>query len=466
MCNNKNINCVIVIPVYRVPTMMEQCSFKQCLQVLNKYDITIVTNSEVDMTKFNDISQMCGKSFSIELFDKEYFEGIKGYNDLCLSKAFYQRFADRYVYMLIYQLDAWVFRDELQDWCNKGYDYVGPPFFVTTDGVKHFIKKFRNVGNGGLSLRKIKYCLDILNLPKHLPYITIKGLFSQFLVIRKYSKESFFKKLIDFGKFIGKCLGICNTLSHLIISKNEDLIFSEFSSVSYYLHPKMPTPLQATNFAWELFPSYLYNKNNGRLPFGCHAFEKYEYLDFWSIYIPKEINLPNFMKVNPTFPFYASFLDCYGDKINIEYPMLKDIVLQSTETIPQNGGLTSNDSPYMESPIMGQNNSFVLYRNSDLCVKMGLTIDEQYSLIAHELGHIIFKLKGLSGSLLVEECFADEVAAKIVGKGFILSALKRIREYLNTNPVVPNQLAFLASNQDSTTSQIMDARISTIEKNP
>jgi hypothetical protein len=75
---------------------MEQCSFKQCLQVLNKYDITIVTNSEVDMTKFNDISQMCGKSFSIELFDKEYFEGIKGYNALCLSKAFYQRFADRY----------------------------------------------------------------------------------------------------------------------------------------------------------------------------------------------------------------------------------------------------------------------------------------------------------------------------------------------------------------------------------
>jgi hypothetical protein len=251
-----------------------------------------------------------------------------------------------------------------------------------------------------------------------------------------------------------------------MISKNEDLIFSEFSSVSYYRHPKMPTPLLATNFAWELFPSYLYNKNNGRLPFGCHAFEKYEYLNFWSIYIPKEINLPNFMKVNPIFPFYASFLDCYGDKLNIEYPMLKDIVLQSTETIPQNGGLTSNESPYMESPIMGQNNSFVLYRNSDLCVKMGLTIDEQYSLIAHELGHIIFKLKGLSGSLLVEECFADEVAAKIVGKGFILSALKRIREYLNTNPVVPNQLAFLAPNQDSTTSQIMDARISTLENKP
>lgn len=122
-------NCVVVIPVYRVPTMMEQCSFKQCLQVLNKYDITIVTNSEVDITKFNDISQMCGKSFSTELFDKEYFEGIKGYNALCLSKAFYQRFADKYVYMLIYQLDAWIFRDELQDWCDKGYDYVGSPFF-------------------------------------------------------------------------------------------------------------------------------------------------------------------------------------------------------------------------------------------------------------------------------------------------------------------------------------------------
>ena len=73
-------NCVVVIPVYRVPTMMEQCSFKQCLQILKNYDIIIVTNSDVDLSKFEDISQMCGKSYNIELFDKKFFEGIKGYN--------------------------------------------------------------------------------------------------------------------------------------------------------------------------------------------------------------------------------------------------------------------------------------------------------------------------------------------------------------------------------------------------
>lgn len=30
---------------------------------------------------------------------------------------------------MIYQLDAWVFNDELSSWCSLGYDYIGAPFF-------------------------------------------------------------------------------------------------------------------------------------------------------------------------------------------------------------------------------------------------------------------------------------------------------------------------------------------------
>ena len=162
-------------------------------------------------------------------------------------------------------------------------------------------------------------------------------------------------------------------------------------------------------------------------------------------------------------PFLASFMDIYDDKLNVEHPELNDIELQSTETIPQNGGLTSDDSPYMESPCIGQNKSFVLYRNKDLCKEMGLSEIEQYSLIAHEIGHIIFNIKGANGDLLAEECYADEVAARIVGKDYILSALKRIREYILSNPLVPKQLFFLSSVQNDTTSKVMDARISALE---
>jgi hypothetical protein len=39
------------------------------------------------------------------------------------SKQFYERFV-AYDYMLIYQLDAYVFKDELDDWSAKGYDLL------------------------------------------------------------------------------------------------------------------------------------------------------------------------------------------------------------------------------------------------------------------------------------------------------------------------------------------------------
>ena len=27
--------------------------------------------------------------------------------------------------MLIYQLDCYLFEDKIDEWCNKGYDYIG-----------------------------------------------------------------------------------------------------------------------------------------------------------------------------------------------------------------------------------------------------------------------------------------------------------------------------------------------------
>jgi hypothetical protein len=72
------------------------------------------------------------------------------------SIGFYEVFR-QYEYMLIYQLDCWVFRDELEMWCDKGYDYIGAPFFV-----KWFVDRGIYVGNGGFSLRKISNIIEYL----------------------------------------------------------------------------------------------------------------------------------------------------------------------------------------------------------------------------------------------------------------------------------------------------------------
>ncbi len=42
----------------------------------------------------------------------------------------------------------------------------------------------------------------------------------------------------------------------------------------------VPSPVEACAFAFERSPRYLYEKNANILPFGCHAWEKYDKA-FW-----------------------------------------------------------------------------------------------------------------------------------------------------------------------------------------
>ena len=44
-------------------------------------------------------------------------------------------------------------------------------------------------------------------------------------------------------------------------------------------------PEEAIAFSFELSPSYLYKLNGNYLPFGCHAWYKYEYENFWKQHI-------------------------------------------------------------------------------------------------------------------------------------------------------------------------------------
>ena len=52
---------------------------------------------------------------------------------------------------------------------------------------------------------------------------------------------------------------------------------------------KVPSNYEALKFGFEVMPSYFYKMNNNNLPFGCHAFEKYD-SEFWKI-IFKENNI-------------------------------------------------------------------------------------------------------------------------------------------------------------------------------
>lgn len=247
----------VVIPVYKEYFgELEEKSFLQCCKVLKDYEIVIVhpegLNPSYLSEKYNNLTF---KSFS-----KNYFATIDGYNELLLSPIFYESFLDS-EYILIYQLDAFVFKNNLIDWCKKGYDYIGAPWIATSVdsfGMKIFDKVARlfwsqkkkerqqiffKVGNGGLSLRKVA---------------------SHFAIAKEQQG------------FITEMLAENNKK----IYATEDVFWS-LKAVEFDPNFKIPDYKEAVYFAIDRKPDLAMKLTNNELPFGCHAINKPKVISFW-----------------------------------------------------------------------------------------------------------------------------------------------------------------------------------------
>lgn len=262
---------VVVIPVYKVqPTENELCSLRQCLRILGSHDIRLIAPEGLDLQVYRYTFETFQLPLVVEMFQPTYFANISGYNKLMLSKDFYTHFAD-WEYMLIYQLDAWVFRDELDAWCEKGYDYIGAPWMKLNGQLDEV-----NCGNGGFSLRRIPAFIELFDHTGKL--WGYRGLACWY----RYRGPIRRRLLI----LIGLLLGYRNRLSDFIDKgdENEDLFWAALK----YKRGKsfrMPLSKEAMLFAFEESPSMLFERTNHSLPFGCHAWKKYEYKSFWERFL-------------------------------------------------------------------------------------------------------------------------------------------------------------------------------------
>jgi len=266
--NDKDALVVITIPIYKETlTATEKASFKQIFATLLKHHICLFTFRELDLSEYKKVAEGC--KYEVIYFEKKYFSNIAGYNKLLCNTLFYKTFS-MFKYLLIYQLDAWVFSDDLTAWCSLDYDYVGAPWFSSdkpASGLPHFL----GIGNGGFSLRKIKSHLKILN---RFSYIISPA----YLLNRFISEINFttFKKLL-YG------VSFDNNTHHLLGKNNlyEDVFWGQVIKKHKWF--KAPDMLTASRFSMESNAEKLY-QINGRLPFGCHAWGTYD-PDFWSTHI-------------------------------------------------------------------------------------------------------------------------------------------------------------------------------------
>ena len=217
----------VVIPIYSDKLMQQEIiALRQAISVLKKFDIIAV--APIDL-------KVDGCIFAgVERFEADFFHSIDSYNRLMLSVSFYRRFQS-YKYILIYQLDAFVFSDQLSYFCKLDYDYIGAPWLY---GQFNYIDDSHciwHVGNGGLSLRKVSSFIRILEDRKPL------------------QKEQII---------------------------NEDIFFSSIVDEKFRIAP-IEVALQ---FSFERQVKTCYERNHYKLPFGCHAWERYD-VAFWMPFI-------------------------------------------------------------------------------------------------------------------------------------------------------------------------------------
>lgn len=252
-------------------TQSEKVSFSQCCKILGMHSLCIITPDILNCEEYYQCAEKFNVKLNREIFSPKYFDGIKGYNSLCLSKEFYSRFST-YNYMLIYQLDAYVFYDNLSDWCSMGYDYIGAPWFENYGNHENGNQLWA-VGNGGFSLRKIDWFIHFLGCKRLYGWKELKS---------KYYKGTIKSLLVCITHFMGYWQSCDCFLKEF--GDNEDKIFT-ISAAQTKLKPKIPDSYTAMYFAFEQSPTYLFSITQ-KLPFGCHAWKKYEYESFWKQYIP------------------------------------------------------------------------------------------------------------------------------------------------------------------------------------
>lgn len=251
----------VVIPVYREEiTDCERASLKNTMERFAAYPIVFVKPEGMQP---EDWAEEYPQAEWIEV-SSEWLgtkRGIQGYNEMMMSRAFYELFPDT-EYILICHLDAWIFRDELADWCSKGYDIVAAPW-PTRPLYNHFPFKqylqwkqhkadsrivrsrmYGRIGNGGLCLRRV---------------------------------EAFCNACTTYSKEIAYFLSQSET-NELY---NEDIFWALVPAEFHY-----PTVEEALRFAFDLKPALCYSLNHHHLPMGCHGYMHRSRLRFWRQFIP------------------------------------------------------------------------------------------------------------------------------------------------------------------------------------
>jgi hypothetical protein len=173
-----------------------------------------------------------------------------------------------------------VFSDQLAFWCGQQYDYIGAPWLDESEIAENPVFRPMSVGNGGFSLRRVEKFIASCSVKTQCNMI-MWFLSSVYEYLAKKSKRNYFYLIPRLLMWFPIKILMRIWFSPEYDYNNEDVIFAKI----IINNGNIPNETIARRFAFENYPEYLFQLNNGELPFGCHKWGTYCNYQFWKKYI-------------------------------------------------------------------------------------------------------------------------------------------------------------------------------------
>lgn len=264
----------IVVPLSSRPGLQEEeeISLRQLVHHLGPYEKFLMMPEGMDLEI---------EGFKAQVYPRKYFGSAAAHGKLLGSRSLYRDFLD-YEYIFFYHLDSLVFRDELMEWCDKDIDYIGPPWINCEDSP--WVDRPR-VGNGGFTLLRVDSAMKALTnrylmkpttywfdlFTSHAPACLIAGL---------GKLEAKFPNWRMVGTLMREWREMEDPAS---VNRHNDVFWADMA-VMYEPGFKVASLEDGLKFAFEVSPRTCLEMNGGEMPFGCHAWARYDRA-FWEPFL-------------------------------------------------------------------------------------------------------------------------------------------------------------------------------------
>lgn len=266
------VSAAVVVPAYSATlSETDSIALRQCCAVLGRHPIVLAAPDGLDLEGIVSECGRAGVTPLVERFPAACFTSRASYNALLLSSAFFERFL-RFEYILLHQLDAFVFSDQLERFCALGYDYIGAPWAHYDDGR-------RAVGNGGFSLRRVRAALDVLCLHAPRVPLALQLMWRRARPLRRVSRMLWEHGVID--RLVGSGEYLPPAFFDLLCISEDTYWGQNCDKLPFYATAPYGVAL---SFAFEIDPPTAYQRNARALPFGCHGWPQRD-RQFWRPHI-------------------------------------------------------------------------------------------------------------------------------------------------------------------------------------